>query len=52
MHTTIITIHYRGHLIVKEEDSKYSWRGKVFDSDLEAFKAIDDKISLYNLKTK
>jgi hypothetical protein len=47
MYTTITTIHYKRHLIVKKEAGKYLWRGKEFDTEEQAFKAIDDKISRY-----
>lgn len=50
MYTTTTIIHYNRHLIVRQEFGKYKWRGKEFDTEEQAFKAIDDKITLYNLK--
>ena len=50
MFTTVTTIHYNRHLIVRREQGKFRWRGKEFDTEEDAFKAIDDKISHFKTK--
>jgi hypothetical protein len=44
MYTTTTIIHYNRHLVLRQEFGKYKWRGKEFDTEEQAFKAIDDKI--------
>lgn len=47
MPPTILTIQYKSHYIVRRDFGKFKWRGNQFDTEEQAFKAIDDKISLY-----
>lgn len=44
MYPTVTTIHYNRHLIVRIDFGKFKWRGNEFDTEEQAFKAIDDKI--------
>lgn len=50
MYPTITTIHYNRHLIVRRDLGKFKWRGKEFDTEEQAFKAIDDKIAHFKTK--
>jgi hypothetical protein len=50
MYTTTTIIHYNRHLLVRQEFGKYKWRGKEFDTEEQAFKAIDDKIAHFKNK--
>jgi len=50
MYTTTTIIHYNRHLVLRQEFGKYKWRGKEFDTEEQAFKAIDDKITHFKNK--
>jgi hypothetical protein len=50
MYTTTTIIHYNRHLVLRKEFGKYKWRGKEFDTEEQAFKAIDDKIAHFKNK--
>lgn len=47
MSPTITTIHYNRHLILRIDFGKFKWRGNEFDTEEQAFKAIDDKVSRF-----
>ncbi len=50
MYTTTTIIHYNRHLVLRKEFGKYKWRGKEFDTEEQAFNAIDDKITHFKNK--
>ena len=50
MYTTTTIIHYNRHLVLRQEFGKYKWRGKEFDTEEQAFNAIDDKITHFKNK--